>query len=197
MLSPLRLQHLPDFKGIETFCAFLHLQQSPCSTSLTSKGLRPSDLDNSNSAMSCSTSLTSKGLRPNIARFSVVPSLAAPPWLQRDWDDSSSSDKNGKWLAAPPWLQRDWDTLVSVLAAWTVLQHLPDFKGIETIEPLTLLTLDDLQHLPDFKGIETRHIFPQWRPVFLQHLPDSKGINIKNRPVIVTGRFFCMCCWFA
>ena len=34
------LQHLPDFKGIETLHSFVALSNLPCSTSLTSKGLR-------------------------------------------------------------------------------------------------------------------------------------------------------------
>ena len=36
-----------------------------------------------------------------------------------------------------------------------LLQHLPDFKGIETIQPYLWIEADILQHLPDFKGIET------------------------------------------
>ena len=82
--------------------------------------------------LSCSTSLTSKGLRPR---------------------------------------------LLTNVEAFS-LQHLPDFKGIETQElplesahpacstsltskglrllrPFLVLNLLDLQHLPDFKGIET------------------------------------------
>ena len=35
------------------------------------------------------------------------------------------------------------------------LQHLPDFKGIETLYCLQMKYLVFLQHLPDFKGIET------------------------------------------
>ena len=35
------------------------------------------------------------------------------------------------------------------------LQHLPDFKGIETQCQGASTLSNDLQHLPDFKGIET------------------------------------------
>ena len=35
------------------------------------------------------------------------------------------------------------------------LQHLPDFKGIETPEKEAIVDNGALQHLPDFKGIET------------------------------------------
>ena len=62
------------------------------------------------------------------------------------------------------------------------------------------LSFMTLQHLPDFKGIETRRLQRQLRIVRLQHLPDFKGIAnchgiaviecIKKRPVNVTGRFF-------
>ena len=37
----------------------------------------------------------------------------------------------------------------------TVLQHLPDFKGIETGLNARKSAFTSLQHLPDFKGIET------------------------------------------
>ena len=57
------------------------------------------------------------------------------------------------------------------------LQHLPDFKGIETTAYPFPLHLVRLQHLPDFKGISNCH-----------------GMTvveyIKKRPVNVTGRFF-------
>ena len=64
------LQHLPDFKGIET---------------------THSDL------------------------LDCLVVLAAPPWLQRDWDVLTFTAKTGSFLAAPPWLQRDWDKSSLVL----------------------------------------------------------------------------------
>ena len=81
-----------------------------------------------------------------------------------------------------------------------VLQHLPDFKGIETcINPFVVQTCP-LQHLPDFKGIETLGVLTSDSILacstsltskglrqkqtslpllcrFLQHLPDFKGIS--------------------
>ena len=80
------------------------------------------------------------------------------------------------------------------------LQHLPDFKGIETIRPhLTIsgrscstsltskglrlvvfsyyIDTHCLQHLPDFKGIETAEEPNTAEPTDLQHLPDFKGIE--------------------
>ena len=103
------LQHLPDFKGIETSIGRGRRQSSPCSTSLTSKGLRPK---------SC---LLNQRIQ-----------LAAPPWLQRDWD---------------------WHYPRHPLPVF--LQHLPDFKGIETRHRTPYASATPLQHLPDFKGIET------------------------------------------
>ena len=125
----------------------------------------------------CSTSLTSKGLRPINWFKRLLTSLAAPPWLQRDWDFSASHSFANDILAAPPWLQRDWDFVWVLRLARYFLQHLPDFKGIET----NAYTGDKydlcLQHLPDFKGIETLVI--DWIMVILllQHLPDFKGIE--------------------
>ena len=57
------------------------------------------------------------------------------------------------------------------------LQHLPDFKGIETEVMILSSHRSILQHLPDFKGIETLVI--DWIMVILllQHLPDFKGIE--------------------
>ena len=101
-----------------------------------------------------------------------------------------------------------------------LLQHLPDFKGIETSLITLVLYKWSLQHLPDFKGIETSSVsrMSAWEP--LQHLPDFKGIETvaapciralracstsltsngytfqthKKRPVTFTGRFFVV--WF-
>jgi hypothetical protein len=80
------------------------------------------------------------------------------------------------------------------------LQHLPDFKGIETRRLQRQLRIGRLQHLPDFKGIETGYKCFKSPTMCLQHLPDFKGISnchgiaviecIKKRPVNVTGRFF-------
>ena len=148
--------------------------------------------------------------------------LAAPPWLQRDWDFSMGNTLIWSKLAAPPWLQRDWDRLwwryPHQLACSTsltskglrlafygevlvthVLQHLPDFKGIETCRTHWAYPHVALQHLPDFKGIETlsalyihqlqacstsltsKGLRPQrTRSTYLQslqHLPDFKGIE--------------------
>ena len=80
------LQHLPAFKGIETKQVKVSMKVKSCSTSLPSKGLRPLE--------------SLYGL--------------------------------SKWLAAPPCLQRDWDNSSDVTNATTTLQHLPAFKGIET-----------------------------------------------------------------
>ena len=131
-LSVLCLQHLPDFKGIETALAVSLVSPTSCSTSLTSKGLRlptsisnhikdlaappwlQRDWDHANTPtrsslppcstsltskglrhtkmfimtheQTCSTSLTSKGLRQLEMLFDILVILAAPPWLQRDWD---------------------------------------------------------------------------------------------------------------
>ena len=79
------------------------------------------------------------------------------------------------------------------------LQHLPDFKGIETRTCLYCAWRSLLQHLPDFKGIETtwritsplgnacstsltskglrRHRCSSKLLYYLQHLPDFKGIE--------------------
>ena len=108
-ISEIFLQHLPDFKGIETCHPLRRVQ---CS--------------------SCSTSLTSKGLRRYHCTIVQIERLAAPPWLQRDWDQS---------MIIKPWCE--------------FLQHLPDFKGIETKGRPWTAALIFLQHLPDFKGIET------------------------------------------
>ena len=102
------LQHLPDFKGIET------------------KGSVTVQL-----SQSCSTSLTSKGLR----------------------------------------------LLKYVFLRFTNLQHLPDFKGIETTMPTRCGLRSTLQHLPDFKGIETASTSIFKHTFNLQHLPDFKGIE--------------------
>ena len=129
------LQHLPDFKGIETRRIFVKTELRPCSTSLTSKGLRQSQ-----------------------PIFMFNPFLAAPPWLQRDWDLPTTVQHilcnlqhlpdfkgieterafalfNWTWLAAPPWLQRDWDSSIRASTASSCLQHLPDFKGIHIRKP--------------------------------------------------------------
>ena len=73
------LQHLPDFKGIETDKLMACVFDGSCSTSLTSKGLRLGTLTTAQINTSCSTSLTSKGLRR--AQFNVerLVFLAAPP----------------------------------------------------------------------------------------------------------------------
>ena len=94
-------------------------------------------MTNYNFCHTCSTSLTSKGLRHFSMGGLIVRALAAPPWLQRDWDVCH----------CPPDSSSD-------------LQHLPDFKGIETIWKLYQLPFDGLQHLPDFKGIETTTVMP-------------------------------------
>ena len=176
--SPYSLQHLPDFKGIETNTSFhtasrLALAAPPwlqrdwdksslvlklpcklsCSTSLTSKGLRRRMYYFWVKSHTCSTSLTSKGLRRLEHFLTSVSLLAAPPWLQRDWDittgyitgdlacSTSLTSKGLRLLlteqffarinlAAPPWLQRDWDVIVFSSLSKSVLQHPPDFKGI-------------------------------------------------------------------
>ena len=85
-LNPTILQHLPDFKGIETNCTNFQNSFTACSTSLTSKGLRRRRREGEGAhailqhlpdfkgietcelrllllLWPCSTSLTSKGLR--------------------------------------------------------------------------------------------------------------------------------------
>ena len=57
------------------------------------------------------------------------------------------------------------------------LQHLPDFKGIETPNHRLSKQRRRLQHLPDFKGIETATGFFIFKTPNLQHLPDFKGIE--------------------
>ena len=148
------LQHLPDFKGIETHVS-------------------------------------------TWKRYHGV--LAAPPWLQRDWDCITTGWPFSITLAAPPWLQRDWDRCGLCWKQILPLQHLPDFKGIETqgiswcaqtFSCSTSLTskglrrynlgqclIFDLQHLPDFKGIETLQASRWLCSLLLQHLPDFKGIE--------------------
>ena len=64
------------------------------------------------------------------------------------------------------------------------LQHLPDFKGIETTTQGPLVAAKILQHLPDFKGIETTQEFGQMRVFDLQHLPDFKGIETTGMPTM-------------
>ena len=108
------------------------LSAKSCSTSLTSKGLRPKAIKQFKACASCSTSLTSKGLRPSSPWPCLHRPLAAPPWLQRDWDVLKTTVHPIFVLAAPPWLQRDWDSAPLRLVNFSSLQHLPDFKGIET-----------------------------------------------------------------
>ena len=89
-----------------------------------------------------------------------------------------------------------------LLFKFKILQHLPDFKGIEThflsdggrtFACSTSLTSKGLrlfssvpsssmalQHLPDFKGIETPKAFQQSSASLLQHLPDFKGIETQG-----------------
>ena len=90
--------------------------------------------------------------------------------------------------------------LVVPALSFMTLQHLPDFKGIETRRLQRQLRIVRLQHLPDFKGIETGYKCFKSPTMCLQHLPDFKGISnchgiaviecIKKGPVNVTGRFF-------
>ena len=126
------LQHLPDFKGIETSWVAL----SNTRTCLAAPPWLQRDWDRDCSQMwrlsPCSTSLTSKGLRPKSCLLNQRIQLAAPPWLQRDWD---------------------WHYPRHPLPVF--LQHLPDFKGIETRHRTPYASATPLQHLPDFKGIET------------------------------------------
>ena len=50
--------------------------------------------------------------------------------------------------------------LVNPITTPYFLQHLPDFKGIETANLSKPIAAAHLQHLPDFKGIETTCINP-------------------------------------
>ena len=126
------LQHLPDFKGIETLPFVCVMRLATCSTSLTSKGLRRHPSNNclwvrlaappwlqrdwdetvfwSRVAMvTCSTSLTSKGLRqthPYVAYSTLSCSTSLTSKGLRPFQRCLVC---GFQLAAPPWLQRDWD----------------------------------------------------------------------------------------
>ena len=115
------LQHLPDFKGIETDSDDDVYNNSACSTSLTSKGLRRLTYLGFYTLNTFSTSLTSKGLRLLLTeQFFARINLAAPPWLQRDWDALDALIMPLFALAAPPWLQRDWDRWqLGVRASWS------------------------------------------------------------------------------
>ena len=154
-----------------------------CSTSLTSKGLRRAIRGQLRIWWPCSTSLTSKGLRQTSWKTIEPSLLAAPPWLQRDWDYSircvftaytscsTSLTSKGlrqlvlsfnvrRMLAAPPWLQRDWDKHVfphcfTVSPCSTSLTS----KGLRQIITGSKAAMQAfLQHLPDFKGIETENV---------------------------------------
>ena len=135
--NSLCLQHLPDFKGIETYFAKNVSTLLPCSTSLTSKGLRRTGSSPNSGKTTCSTSLTSKGLRPNKATGDV----------------------------------------------WVTLQHLPDFKGIETQHQQTPEQTYFLQHLPDFKGIETTKRLITGRLSSCSTSLTSKGL----RQIVILG----------
>ena len=67
--------------------------------------------------------------------------------------------------------------LVVPALSFMTLQHLPDFKGIETRRLQRQLRIVRLQHLPDFKGIETGYKCFKSPTMCLQHLPDFKGIS--------------------
>ena len=151
------LQHLPDFKGIETRRIFVKTELRPCSTSLTSKGLRQSQ-----------------------PIFMFNPFLAAPPWLQRDWDTFSGYCPVGFVLAAPPWLQRDWDLPTTVQPILCNLQHLPDFKGIETERAFALFNWTWLAAPPWLQRDWDSSIRASTASSCLQHLPDFKGIHIRK-----------------
>ncbi len=180
--ASLPLQHLPDFKGIETYWEYWY--KRPVKLAAPPWLQRDWDLEISSSFSAwwpCSTSLTSKGLRPSNGLLLVTNGLAAPPWLQRDWDgfcllicgicipcSTSLTSKGLRRLGYTP------------LKVWLYLQHLPDFKGIETVVRLSLRVVLHLQHLPDFKGIETLSLSLYLLSGFLQHLPDFKGIETSS-----------------
>ena len=107
------LQHLPDFKGIETLCPNLNQRLPTCSTSLTSKGLRRLNNWRMIKRQPCSTSLTSKGLRPMLVMFLI----------KRGTCSTSLTSKGLRPLEH------------SYISICLFLQHLPDFKGIETFIP--------------------------------------------------------------
>ena len=135
----------------------------PCSTSLTSKGLRHQTNHIFGIYISCSTSLTSKGLR------------------LEGWNIGTL-----KALAAPPWLQRDWDTCTSTFSLHPFLQHLPDFKGIETLTQDNVNSHFNLQHLPDFKGIETGRKLAFQLPAPCSTSLTSKGLRRNGLLSLVT-----------
>ena len=196
------LQHLPDFKGIETMRVIAVFRVITCSTSLTSKGLRHNvsriiprhhlqhlpDFKGietrrifvKTELRPCSTSLTSKGLRQSQPIFMFNPFLAAPPWLQRDWDTFSGYCPVGFVLAAPPWLQRDWDLPTTVQPILCNLQHLPDFKGIETERAFALFNWTWLAAPPWLQRDWDSSIRASTASSCLQHLPDFKGIHIRK-----------------
>ena len=102
------LQHLPDFKGIETVLAQAalteYLQHLP-----DFKGIETMLVSYYEGLFACSTSLTSKGLR-HVCRIKYF-----------HWTTCSTS-LTSKGL-------RRWLWFISCRKC---LQHLPDFKGIET-----------------------------------------------------------------
>ena len=147
------LQHLPDFKGIETAALKWAYMVLACSTSLTSKGLRHLAFFTNKCNIPCSTSLTSKGLRRSETTCYHFAVLAAPPWLQRDWDCFQILTIFASLLAAPPWLQRDWDLAHGWLNQCAYLQHLPDFKGIETQKDLQNITVSACSTSLTSKGL--------------------------------------------
>ena len=125
--------------------------------------------------MSCSTSLTSKGLRPGSGKTLI---LAYP----------CSTSLTSKGLRLESLVLRNF---------FVYLQHLPDFKGIETTCLQFWHALGFLQHLPDFKGIETVAA-PCIRALRACSTSlTSNGYTFqthKKRPVTFTGRFFVV--WF-
>ena len=197
----LSLQHLPDFKGIETFTPNKSLKFYTCSTSLTSKGLRQI------SRLVGSQFL----LLQHLPDFKGIETRGC--WrIRSDNPLQHLPDFKGIETNMPPLVTYRWPCSTSLTSKGLrqillrhqhktqILQHLPDFKGIETwcFSPCT--TAYTLQHLPDFKGIETScpilwHSLwclaaPPWlqrdwdwlsycQPfdIDLQHLPDFKGIE--------------------
>ena len=111
-----------------------------CSTSLTSKGLRRVIINTFGQISSCSTSLTSKGLRQLVLSFNVRRMLAAPPWLQRDWDKHVFPHCFTVSPCSTSLTSKGLRQIItgSKAAMQAFLQHLPDFKGIETENVLLL-----------------------------------------------------------
>ena len=135
LLQRVFLQHLPDFKGIETNVFMVGAPNvRACSTSLTSKGLRRMGLEERNFF-----------LLQHLPDFKGIETSGSAPHHLFCTCSTSLTSKGLRLLT------------LQLCCCCYILQHLPDFKGIETLQPQPERRPFLLQHLPDFKGIETSH----------------------------------------